>query len=176
MSIRELKNDANDMDWLEGKFDSISLFKGEMNITIFHNSEEAVSYAEECVKAYNSLNNDKALLDDIQEQLAKFLLYMNDEWKAMDIFEDIAANTQKVVDGYNEGRRLIEYLSRPRLYVELPDEENFSKNDIGYVIEAECPWEPEHQCSIIIRNGKLKYVGPSEGNTPWDDDEDYYYL
>ena len=56
--------------------------KGEMNITIFDNSEEAVSYAEECVKAYNSLNNDKALLDDIQEHLAKFLLYMNDEWKA----------------------------------------------------------------------------------------------
>ena len=61
MSIRELKNDANDMDWLEGKFDSISLFKGEMNITIFDNSEEAVSYAEECVKAYNSLNNESII-------------------------------------------------------------------------------------------------------------------
>ncbi len=32
--IRDLKPDTNDMGWLEGVFDSKSLFQAEMNITI----------------------------------------------------------------------------------------------------------------------------------------------
>lgn len=32
--IRDLKPDTNDLGWLEGVFDSESLFQAEMNITI----------------------------------------------------------------------------------------------------------------------------------------------
>ncbi len=70
---------------------------------------------------------------------------------------------------------MVTCLSRPRLYVELPEDEEDAE-EIGYCIEAECPWEPEHQCSIIIRNDEVKYVGPSEGNTPWDDEDEYYCI
>lgn len=173
--IRDLKPDDNDMGWLEGKFDSKSLFQEEMSITIFSDSEESKKYAEKCVEHYNKLNENQGILDDIQEKLAKFMLFMYDEWKEMDIYDDIVADTEKAVEVYNAKESLITCLSRPRLYVELPEDET-DVEEIGYCIETECPWEPEHQCSIIIRGDEVKYVGPSEGNTPWDDDDEYYCI
>ena len=89
----------------------------------------------------------------------------------MGIYDDIAKGMESALKGYMEGRNLWEFLSNPTLFVVLP--EDGETTEIGYVIEADCPWEPEHQCSIIIRGNHLKYVGPSEGNTPWDDDEYY---
>ena len=174
-AIRDLKPDNNGLGWLEGKFDSESLFQGEMGITIFSDSDEAKEYAEKCVAQYNKLNENQKLLDDIQEKLARFMLYMYDEWEAMDIYDDIASETKKAVEAYNLGEQLITFLSNLRLYVELPMEET-EEDEIGYCIEADCPWEPEHQCSIIIRGDEVKYVGPSEGNTPWDDEDEYYCI
>ena len=173
--IRDLKPDNKGLGWLEGKFDSESLFRGEMDITLFEDSDETIEYAEKCVSHYNRLNENKKLLDDIQENLASFMLYMRDEWEAMDIYDEIAEETEKVAKEYEDGASLITFLSHPRLYVELPEDEDF-EGEIGYCIESDCPWEPEHQCSIIIRGDELKYVGPSEGNTPWDDDDEYYCI
>ncbi len=173
--IRNLKPDKNEMGWLEGKFDSESLFLGEMDITVFSDSDEAKEYAKKCVDHYNTLNNNKKILDDIQEMLAKFMFHMYNEWKAMGIYDDIADDTEQTIEAYNAGKRLITCLSNPCLYVELPEDET-NVEEIGYCIEADCPWEPEHQCSIIIRSDAVKFVGPSEGNTPWDDDDDYYCI
>lgn len=171
--IRDLKPDINEMGWLEGKFDSQSLFQGEMDIIIFDETDEAKEYAEKCIEHYNSLNDDQRLLDEIQEKLSGFMFYMYDEWKTMGIYDDIVADTEKAIEAYNSGKQLLSCLTRPRLYVELPEEET-DVMEIGYCIETDCPWEPEHQCSIIIRGDEVKYVGPSEGNTPWDDEDEYY--
>ena len=43
---------------------------------------------------------------------------------------------------------------------------------IGYVIEGDCEWEPEHGIDIIILNDKVVDVGPAWGLTPWDDEEE----
>ena len=67
------------------------------------------------------------------------------------------------------GVALIEFLYKPTMYIYAP-----KGDEIGYCIECECPWEPEHQCNIVIRGDKVLYVGPSEGEDPWGDDEDYY--
>ena len=48
------------------------------------------------------------------------------------------------------------------------------QDEIGYGIECECPWEPEHQCCILIRNDKVVYVGTSEGLDPWGEEDDYH--
>ncbi len=100
---------------------------------------------------------------------------MYDEWKEMGIYDDIAADTAKAVEAYEAGKQLLSCLSRPHLYVELPEDEEYA-GMIGYTIGSDCPWEPEHQCSIIIREDEVVYVGPSEGNTPWDDDDEYYCI
>lgn len=49
------------------------------------------------------------------------------------------------MEGYKAGNQLVTYLYKPTLYV-------FSQleGEIGYGIKCECPWEPEHQCSIEI--------------------------
>ena len=172
-TIREITSSGDGLDWLYGKFDSVSLFKGEMNITIYSDTEEAVSYAEKCVESFNRLTENKELIEEIREKLAGFMLYMRDEWKAMGIYEDIAEDTEKAVRAYEAGKDIFSFLKNPVLTVELPEEET---DDIGYELNADCPWEPEHQCSVIIRENELKYVGPCEGNTPWDDDDEYYCI
>jgi hypothetical protein len=73
--------------------------------------------------------------------------------------------------GYKTGKNLIDYLSEPTLYIYAPQ-----GDDIGYGIECDCPWEPEHQCLILIRNDKLLYVGQSEGLDSWCDEEEYYCI
>ena len=53
------------------------------------------------------------------------------------------------MEGYKAGNQLVTYLYKPTLYV-------FSQleGEIGYGIKCECPWEPEHQCSIEICGGE----------------------
>lgn len=170
-SIRDLKPDINDF-FLDGIFDSTSLFQGEMAISIDKDSGTTVEYAEKCIAHYNALTENEKIMDDIQICLSKFMLYMYEEWKAMGIHDDIAEGVEPAIKGYEAGESLLKYLSKPRMYVEQAE----GSGEIGYLIESECPWEPEHMCSIIIRGDELKYVGPSECNTPWDDDEDYYCI
>ena len=172
--IRDLKPDNSGLNWLEGKFDSMSLFSGEIDITIEDNTDEAMEYAERCAAHFNKLDTNQPLLEEIQNKIAKFMLYVYEEWNGMGIYDDIAKGMESALKGYMEGRNLWEFLSNPTLFVVLP--EDGETTEIGYVIEADCPWEPEHQCSIIIRGNHLKYVGPSEGNTPWDDDDEYYCI
>lgn len=168
--IKDLQTDEN--GWFAyGKFNSTSLFKGEMAVSIFIDDGATVEYAEKCIAHYNSLNNNIDMLLKLQEYLVRFFLYMYSEWKEMGIYDEIVNEIEPVMEGYKSGRNLIEYLSEPTLYVYPP------KGDgIGYGIECDCPWEPEHQCLIIIRNDELLYVGQSDGLDAWGDEDDYYCI
>lgn len=78
--IKDLKTDKN--GWFaDGKFNSISLFKGEMAVSIFVDDGATVEYAEKCITHYNNLNNNSNMLLKLQEYLIKFFLYMYAEWK-----------------------------------------------------------------------------------------------
>lgn len=169
--IRDLKLDEN--GWFaDGKFDSISLFQNEINVCIFIDDGASEEDAERCIIHYNSLMDKKEMYVKIQEGLEKFFLYIYDEWKAFnDIYGDIVDSLNVVMDEYKEGKNLISFLSDPTLFV-FPQKEN----EIGYGIACNCPWEPEHQCLILIRNNTVVYVGPSEGLDPWGDEEDYYCI
>lgn len=168
--IRNLQTDEN--GWLaNGEFNSTSLFKEEMAISIFIDDGATVEYAEKCISHYNRLNNNNDILLKLQEYLVKFFLYMYAEWKEMGIYDEIVDEIEPVMKGYKSGKNLIEYLSRPTLYIYSP------KGDgIGYGIECDCPWEPEHQCLIIIRNDELLYVGQSDGRDAWSNKKDYYCI
>lgn len=73
--IRDLKKDEN--GWIaEGKFNSTSLFKGEMAISIFIDDGATVEYAERCITHYNSLNNNSTMLYKLQEYLSRAILYV----------------------------------------------------------------------------------------------------
>ena len=53
------------------------------------------------------------------------------------------------MEGYKAGNQLVTYIYKPTLYVSSQLE-----GEIGYGIKCECPWEPEHQCSIEICGGE----------------------
>lgn len=168
--IRNLEIDEN--GWFaDGKFESKSLFKGEIDVSIFIDDGATIEYAEKCIAHYNSLNNNNDLIFKLQQYLSKFFLYMYDEWKAIGIYDEIIEKSEQVMEGYKTGKNLINYLSKPTVYVYAP-----KGNDIGYGIECDCPWEPEHQCLILIRNDELLYVGQSDGLDAWGDEEDYYCI
>lgn len=169
--IKNLKMDDN--GWFaNGTFESVSLFNGEAKVTIFADDGATKEDAIRCIEHYNSLLDKPEICCQIQEGLEKFFLYMYEEWGDFsDIYGDIADSLKPIMDGYNEGKQLITYLYAPTLYV-FPQLEN----EIGYGVVFECPWEPEHQCSIMIRNDKVVYVGPSEGEDPWGDEDDYYCI
>ena len=65
--IRDILHDEGGLDWLNGKFDSVSLFNGEMDITLYGDSDEYTEYAEKCVAHYNCLNENPELMADIRE-------------------------------------------------------------------------------------------------------------
>ena len=129
--IKDLQTDEN--GWFaDGKFNSTSLFKGEMAVSIFIDDGATVEYAEKCIAHYNSLNNNIDMLLKLQEYLVRFFLYMYSEWKEMGIYDEIVNEIEPVMEGYKSGRNLIEYLSEPTLYVYPP------KGDgIGYGIECD---------------------------------------
>ena len=170
-TIRDLKIDEYNL-FAHGKFDSQSLFQGEINLSISIDNGATEEDAIKCIEHYNGLLCNLQICNQIQKGLEKFFLYMYHEWIDFgDIYDNIAKSLEPVMDGYKSGKQLIKYLYNPTLCV-FPQ----LKNEIGYGLECECPWEPEHQCLILIRNDKVVYVGPSEGNDPWGDEDDYYCI
>ena len=170
MLIKDMKYDENTGSE-RGKFDSVSLFQGEMGIVVYTDDGASVEYSEKCIEHYNDLANNGEMLAEIEDKITRFFLYMYDEWKKMGIYEDIVSDCEEVMKGYKSGRKLTDFLSAPALYIDAPVGEG-----IGYCIVADCPWEPEHQCEIIIRDDTVLYAGPCEGETPWGDEDDYYCI
>lgn len=163
--IRNIETDEN--GWFTtGRFDSKAFFPGEMEITIFREDGASLEDAERCIRHFNSLDEKPELIADIEKGLERFFLYMYDEWAVMGIYEQIVESLKPVKEGYAKGAKLSSYLSRPELVV-YPQQ----NDDVGYGIQAECPWEPEHQCLILIRNDRCVYVGPFEMLDPWSDEE-----
>ncbi|MBQ0065445.1 MAG: hypothetical protein KBT48_06740 [Firmicutes bacterium] len=171
VNIRDIKSDEN--NWFTyGIFDSTSLFHEEMKVMIFTDDGASLEDAYRCIEHYNSLTDQSDLYTQIENMLKPFFLYMYEEWGAMeDVYEEIADSLEPVIEGFKKGEALCSYLYSPTLLV-FPQLEG----ELGYGVEAECPWEPEHMCCILIRNEKVVYVGPSEGNDPWQDEEDYYCI
>ena len=169
-TIRDLQVEENGL-FAQGVFDSRSLFQGEMPVSIFVADGASEADAERCIEQYNALPEGGAIDDAIQRGLERFFLYMYDEWGAFDIYDGIAQSLIPIMDGYKNGARLISYLYKPSLAVYAQ-----RNGEVGYGIECECPWEPEHMCLILVRNGEVVYVGPSEGQEPWDDEDEFYCI
>lgn len=143
----------------------IPLFNSEIDVWI----ENSVSpeYAESCAKHLAELSAE--LTDRICERAVAYLRFMKEEWKD---FESVSGG---ILDTINStipetvhGREILQYITSPGMFILSP-----SNSSIGYAINCNCIWEPEHGMDIIIRDDRLLYVGPSEGFTAWEDDDLY---
>ena len=73
--IRVLESKYEGM-FLQGKFDSSSLFQGEMSVWIFAEDGATEEDAIRCIRHYNGLTGKEEVLNRIQKGLEKFFLYM----------------------------------------------------------------------------------------------------
>ena len=165
--IRNLKTDEE--GWFTtATFDSKVFLPGEMSIMIFTDDGAGPEDAARCIEHFNSLDEKLEIIASIEKRLVKFFLYMYEEWAALadfEIYARLAESLKDVREGYENGRKLSSYLSGPGMNVYLQQ-----NGDVGYGIECECPWEPEHKCLILIRNDECVYVGPSDMLDPWDEE------
>ena len=79
----------------------------------------------------------------------------------------IVESLKTVMQEYRKGAGLTSFLSNPSLIV-YPQK----SGEVGYGIQCDCPWEPEHLCLILIREDKCVYVGAFEMIDPWSDEEE----
>lgn len=167
-TIRGVKTDDN--GWFTtGEFDSKTFLPGKTGVLIFTDDGATLEDAERCINHLNGLAGKPELIDAIEKGLEQFFCYMYDEWAAMGIYDRIVDSCKDVMEKHDKGSRMSAFLSRPTLCV-YPQK----NGDVGYGIECDCPWEPEHQCLILIKNDECVYVGPSEMLDPWSDKEDLH--
>ena len=95
---------------------------------------------------------------------------MNYANKCAENFESFAEINEKVPCDIS-GRDILKYVENPTIYIFPPEGDG-----IGYVIEGNCEWEPEHGIDIIMLDNKVMDVGPGEGLSPWSDDDEYERL
>lgn len=123
------------------------------------NSDVDEKYAERCIEHFNNLSDD--LLDCISEALCRYCEAIR--YDAEDVFGDLGL-PEKI-----EGREILNYCYPTSMSVEVPT----SYNIVGYSIEGNCNWEPEHGFQLIIRDDKLISASPFEGALVWGDDDCY---
>lgn len=128
-------------------------YDDELELTADSGVDE--KYVKKCVKHYNKLSGE--LMDRICGALCRYCESARE--KAGDDFdEDIPEDIK--------GRDILDYYAPVSLNIEAPP----SPGVIGYSIEGECDWDPEHGVQIIIRDDRLVLVSSFNGRSVWDDD------
>lgn len=136
---------------IEGKV-RFELFGVEINVLI--NKEVDMEYAESCACNLNCLPNET--IEKICSASKQYCLYMLDEWAefGMEVPMEFAEDTPD--------KEILKHIHPTTLIIEEPKE-----NIIGYHLECECDWEPEHGLELTLRDGKLIYCGSFECCDAW---------
>lgn len=140
---------------LEG-FLKWELFDRVLDVTI--DKGVPLEYAEKCAEALNSLSEET--VKDIYEAAKRYCLFFidlcGDAWD----YDDYDMQIRVTKDTPAEDMRSE---IRPNVFiVDTPKDER-----IGFHIECDCSWEPEHGLEITILDGKLVYLGGFEDSSPW---------
>lgn len=140
---------------LEG-FTRWELFDMGIDVTIKENVD--VAYAEKCAEALNALPEET--VNAIWEAAKKYCLFFIglcgddwDEWNEMGI--EVTRKTP--------AEKIKSEIFPSCLIIDEPEDER-----VGFHIECNCSWEPEHGLEITILDGKLVYLGAFESCGAWD--------
>lgn len=116
-------------------------------------------YLQKCMEHFENLSNE--LLDALCEALCRYCEDIRDD--AEDVFGNLGLPETIT------GREILNYCCPSCLSVEAPPSEDI----IGYSVEGNCDWEPEHGIQVIIRGDRLLFVSSFEGRSVWDSEESY---
>lgn len=139
---------------LEG-FTRWKLFDKEIDVTIEENVD--IAYAEKCAEALNSLSEET--VNAIWEAAKRYCLFFMDlcgeEW------DDWNEMSFKVTED-TPAEKIKSEIFPGCLIIDEPEDER-----VGFHIECNCSWEPEHGLEITILDGKLVYLGAFESRYAW---------
>lgn len=162
--IKDL-HEMNDC-FLAGRLD-VPLFGGQIEVEIDRDADLDPDYAEKC--AEHLVNLSDKMIDELCEKAIRYCNFMREQWGDFsDIYPDIAEDIDTNIPEDVSGRDILKYIFKPVLFISAPKGEG-----IGYTIEAQCVWEPEHGVDMIFRDNKVLYVADPEGLGAWEDDEEY---
>lgn len=166
----ELIRDLHKSDmFTEGTID-FPLFGKEIGIFI----DEAeggvdVAYAKRCVSALHSMKEET--IDSLCDWCLRYYRFMLGEWEDFSsIYSSIVDAIAKEIPEDIAGRDILAHVHPHSMHV-------LEKKDdrVGYSIKCECVWEPEHGLLIVILEDEVRYVGPFDDLSPWDDFGDLVY-
>ena len=132
------------------------LFDEEIEVSIEEGAD--VAYAEKCAEALNNLPDETIKI--FWEAAKKYCLFFMDlcgeewdDWNEMSI--EVTKDTP--------AEELKSEIFPSMLIVDEPEDER-----IGFHVECNCSWEPEHGLEFTILDGKLVYLGAFESCGAWD--------
>lgn len=143
------------------------LFDKELEVMIDNDTD--IEYAEKCAEALNSLPEDtvKAICEAAKRYCLHFKDICGDEW---DEWNEMSFKITK----NTPAEQLKSEIYPTVLIVDKPEDER-----IGFHIECNCSWEPEHGLEITILDGKLVYLGAFESRRAWsrfDPDDEWNFV
>lgn len=148
---------------IEGKVKS-ELFNETIDVVI--EEEAGLEYAEKCAVALNNLS--EAAISAICKASKNYCLYM------IDICEDFSDEMSVEINESTPPEEILKCIHPTTLIIDEPEEDS-----IGFHLECECDWEPEHGLELTFRDGRLIYAGPFEDCGPWneyDEDDEYNFV
>lgn len=132
----------------------------ETELEVWIEEDVTVEYANFCAKALSSMNDQ--LIDDLCKAA---IVYAED-------FCELVGQEPPKVETVRDILRFIDF------YNMLVDEPEDSTIPVVH-LTGNCEWEPEHGVEVVIRDGKLMYVGAHNGEWAWGEpdhyEEDYNY-
>ena len=109
------------------------------------------------------------MIDELCEKAVRYCNFMREQWGDFsDIYPDVAEDIDTNIPEDISGRDILRYIFKPVLFISEPDGEG-----IGYNVEAQCVWEPEHGIDMIFRDDRVLYAASPEGLGAWADDDEY---
>lgn len=130
-----------------------ALFDEDIDVLIEEDFED-IDYAQKCAAHLNSLSEE--MIDKICRAAKAYCLYALKEWYDFDF--DLSAE----ITEDTPVREILKCISPLCLSINCP-----KTDEIGYHIEFNCEWEPEHGMELTILGDELLYCGAFESINPW---------
>ncbi len=145
--------------WSEGKF-VCSLFRRDMKVLIYHGADK--DYAELCVKDFNDLSAE--LVEKMCRAALMYCFASLNSWSEIDKRDEIEAKLNVPLTPDMPPEKIMDCLRPVILSVRESQD-----GQIGYSVEFDCDFEPEHGMEIVLHGGELIYAGPFADHSAWDE-------
>lgn len=145
--------------WSEGKF-VCSPFRRDMKVLIYSSADK--DYAELCVRDFNNISGE--LLGRLCRAAVLYCFASLNSWAEIDKRDEIEAKLSVPLTPDMPPEKILNCLRPVILSVRESQD-----GQIGYSVEFDCDFEPEHGMEAVFLGGELIYAGPFADYSAWDD-------